>query len=36
MGTQNSAAVADNGIQNLNRSDIITVQLKKNHTMRDK
>ena len=29
MGTQNSAAVADNGIQNLNRSDIITVQLKK-------
>ena len=29
MGAQNSAAVADNGIQNLNRSDIITVQLKK-------
>ena len=29
MGAQNSGAVADNGIQNLNRSDIITVQLKK-------
>ena len=29
MGTQNSSAIADNGIQNLNRSDIITVQLKK-------
>ena len=29
MGAQNSAAVADNGIQNLNRSDIIAVQLKK-------
>ena len=28
MGTQNST-IADNGIQNLNRSDIITVQLKK-------
>jgi len=29
MGSQNTQAVADKGIQNLNRSDIITVQFKK-------
>ena len=29
MGTENSKTVADNGIQNLCRSDILTIQFKK-------
>ena len=29
MGTDNSRTVSDNGIQNLSRSDIITIQFKK-------
>ena len=29
MGTDNSKTVSDNGIQNLSRSDIITIQFKK-------
>ena len=29
MGTENSRTVSDNGIQNLSRSDILTIQFKK-------
>ena len=29
MGTENSKTVSDNGIQNLSRSDILTIQFKK-------
>ena len=29
MGTENSKTVSDNGIQNLSRSDIMTIQFKK-------
>ena len=29
MGTENSRTVSDNGIQNLNRSDILTIRFKK-------
>ena len=29
MGTQSSNTVSDNGIQNLSRSDILTIQFKK-------